>query len=165
MIKNILGLFIVAIIFAACGSNATQDNTTQEESKELSTFGESITEEGSITYDELLNKLSTTDSLNTKVVGTVDEVCQTKGCWMTITSENSDHLMRVKFKDYGFFVPKDISGRKVVFEGKAFKEITSVADLKHYAEDAGKSEQEIDMITEPEASYSFLASGVLLIEE
>ncbi len=69
-------------------------------------------------------------------------------------------LMRVRFKDYGFFVPSDIMGKEVVFEGKAFRDTTSVADLKHYAEDAGKSKEEIDAITEPKVTIAFVADGV-----
>ena len=43
-------------------------------------------------------------------------------------------------------------------------EITSVKELRHYAEDAGKSKEEIDLITEPEITISFLADGVLIKE-
>ena len=70
----------------------------------------------------------------------------------------------VKFKDYGFFVPKDIAGQEVIVRGKAFVEITSIEDLKHMAEDAGKSQKEIDAITDTEISYSFISEGVLLVE-
>ena len=38
----------------------------------------------------------------------------------------------------------------------------SVADLKHYAEDAGKSPEEIAKITEPSIEFAFEANGVLL---
>lgn len=158
MFKNILfGAFAIFLI-AACSTKNTQTVANQNQ------FGEQITKKGSITYDELLNKLTKVDSLNTKVEGTVSAVCKKKGCWMTIVSKDSDQEMRVKFKDYGFFMPMDIEGRTVVFEGKAFKEMTSVADLRHYAEDAGKSKEEIEAITEPQADYNFLASGVLLLD-
>ena len=51
--------------------------------------------------------------------------------------------MRVRFKDYGFFVPRGISGKTVVLDGYAFHSTTSVAQLRHYAQDAGKSKAEI----------------------
>ena len=70
--------------------------------------------------------------------------------------------MRIRFKDYGFFMPKDCSGKEVIFEGKAFYDTTTVEMLKHYAMDGGKSKEEIEKITEPEINLSFLASGVLL---
>jgi len=37
-----------------------------------------------------------------------------------------------------------------------------VATLRHYAEDAGKSKEEIEKITEPETNLMFLADGVLI---
>ncbi|MEN0048567.1 MAG: DUF4920 domain-containing protein, partial [Bacteroidota bacterium] len=70
-----------------------------------------------------------------------------------------------KFKDYGFFVPKDISGRQVIMEGYAYREVTPVEELRHYAKDDGMSEEEIAAITEPEEEFKFMASGVILLEE
>ena len=45
---------------------------------------------------------------------------------------------------------------------KAFVTEISVNELKHYAEDAGKSEEEIAEITEAEKTFAFEADGVLL---
>jgi hypothetical protein len=85
---------------------------------------------------------------------------------MTIASDDPDaEPIMVRFKDYGFFMPKDIAGRKVIMDGYAFVEETPVDELRHYAEDAGKSQEEIEAITEPKKETKFLASGVLLLEE
>jgi hypothetical protein len=75
----------------------------------------------------------------------------------------NDQEMRVSFKDYSFFVPLESSGRKVIMEGIARYEVTSIEDLKHFAEDAGKSQAEIDSITEPDKELVFEASGVILL--
>ena len=101
------------------------------------------------------------DTLNLKMTAKVDEVCQMKGCWMTLNLEDGNQV-RVTFKDYGFFVPKDIAGKEVIVNGKAFVEETSVKDQKHFAEDAGKSPEEIAAITAPKLTYSFEADGVLI---
>lgn len=66
----------------------------------------------------------------------------------------------VKFKDYGFFVPKDIEEKEVVVSGKAYITEVSVEEQQHYAEDEGKTEKEIAAITQPERTLSFLADGV-----
>ena len=97
------------------------------------------------------------------MVATVKEVCQAKGCWMTLQMKDSTEVM-VRFKDYGFFVPKNIAGQEVIVNGKAYVAETSVDELRHYAKDAGKSEEEIEGITEPERTYAFLADGVLVKE-
>lgn len=78
---------------------------------------------------------------------------------------NGDEEMMVKFKDYGFFVPTDISGREVVMHGVAYYQTTSVEELQHYAEDAGKSAEEIATITEPKRELRFLADGVKLLNK
>ena len=70
--------------------------------------------------------------------------------------------MRVRFKDYAFFVPKDLSGKTAVLDGYAYNNITSVAQLRHYAQDAGKSEAEIEKITEPEVNLEYEAQSVIV---
>ena len=100
---------------------------------------------------------------NVKVEGKVEAVCQSKGCWMNIVSDDpSQKPMMVKFKDYGFFMPKDIAGQRVILKGMAYLEETSVDELRHYAEDAGKSAEEIASITEPKVELKFMADGVIL---
>jgi hypothetical protein len=70
--------------------------------------------------------------------------------------------MMVRFKDYGFFVPKDCNGKTAIMNGVAYKEVVSVDMLRHYAEDAGKSKEEIMKITTPETRLSFEADGVMI---
>ena len=99
-----------------------------------------------------------------KIEGQVLSSCPMKGCWMKIKSDEDTILVR--FKDYGFFVPKeDIAGDKTILNGKLSIDTLSVELLRHYAEDAGKSLEEINTITEPEISMTFLADGVLIRKE
>jgi hypothetical protein len=70
--------------------------------------------------------------------------------------------MRVRFKDYAFFVPKDLSGHNVVVSGWAHRSTVSVADQQHYLRDAGKSDKEIAAITKDEEQLTFMADGVLV---
>jgi hypothetical protein len=80
---------------------------------------------------------------------------------MTVVSElDTSQVINVRFRDYGFFVPKDLSGAKIVMNGKAFSEMTPVDELRHYAVDAGLSPEEVEQITEPEYQLKFYASGV-----
>ena len=48
-------------------------------------------------------------------------------------------------------------------EGKAFREVTTVEELRHYAEDEGASQEEINAITEPTEELKFMANGVLVL--
>jgi len=157
--------FSLSIFLLAC--NAAPEGKAQmtEDGKiEALSFGEEISKDNSISYEEMILKMANSDSLNTKVIGTVEGVCQAKGCWMNIVSDNPDQpSMFVKFKDYGFFMPKDIAGKRVIMDGYAFKEVTPVDELRHYAEDEGKSASEIAAIVEPKEELKFLAKGVLLL--
>ena len=52
-----------------------------------------------------------------KIEGEILSSCPMKGCWMKIKTEEDTILVR--FKDYGFFVPKDgIAGDKTIINGK-----------------------------------------------
>ncbi|MBT8190468.1 MAG: DUF4920 domain-containing protein [Saprospiraceae bacterium] len=128
-------------------------------------FGEKIDKVEAISFNDLMSKIETQDSVYTQVEAQVEAVCQTKGCWMNLVDANNVEgaSIFVKFKDYGFFMPKDIAGQKVIVEGVAYKEITTVDELKHYAEDEGLSQEEIDAITEPEEELKFMANGVILL--
>jgi Domain of unknown function (DUF4920) len=128
-------------------------------------YGKIFLTEGVITYDAMRSKMLKADKLNeVKVSGTVETVCKAKGCWMNIASEKGEPPMHVEFKDYAFFMPLDIEGKKVVMLGKAVKEITSVEDLRHFAQDEGKSKEEIAKITQPKEDIKFLAEGVLILD-
>ena len=103
------------------------------------------------------------DSVRLTIQGRVDEVCQAKGCWMTVSGGEGQE-MKVTFKDYGFFVPKDIGGSEVIMHGVAYIQETPVAELRHFAEDAGASEEEISAIDAPRRELRFLAEGVQLLD-
>lgn len=125
------------------------------------TYGAGTTAEGAIPVDELAKKMEQ-DKYKGKVTGKVVEVCQEKGCWMKVEQSNGEKLM-VKFKDYGFFMPKDIVGKEIVLDGEASVKEVSVKQLQHYAKDAGKSEEEIKKIKEPKKEVQFVAKGVLVL--
>ena len=100
-------------------------------------------------------------SVRTKLEGEIISTCPKKGCWIEMKIDDKDVF--VKFKDYGFFVPKSgMEGKKAIIQGLASIDTVSVKDLKHYAEDAGKSKSEIEKITSPEIKISFLAEGVII---
>lgn len=97
-----------------------------------------------------------------KVIGEVVEVCKKKGCWMTLKMPSGENV-RVTFKDYAFFMPKDLAGKKVAIEGIAKKQTISVETLRHYAEDAHKSAEEVAKITDPKKELAFEAKGVVVL--
>jgi len=128
--------------------------------------GDSILSGNILTTQELAalaEKMDVTAKMPAKIKGKVLEVCTKKGCWMTLELPGEE-TMHVNFKDYAFFVPTDIEGREVIIEGIAFHNETPVKELQHYAEDAGKSREEIAAITEPKKELKFTATGVVIPE-
>lgn len=164
--RNSVMILMFALILASCKSKG-QDPEIQEVTKEeiaYVSFGDKITDANVMDTKQMSDKfmaMSVGDTINTKMATKVIEVCQNKGCWMKVNLENGEEAM-VKFKDYGFFMPKDIAGKDVILNGKAYVTELPVDEQRHYAEDAGKSAEEIAAITEPKKTYSFEADGVLI---
>lgn len=127
------------------------------------TFGEVVTVENATAVADLPALMTDKQMADVKITGKVLDVCPKKGCWMSLEMPDKSTVL-VKFKDYGFFVPLEMIGKTVVLEGQAKKIETSVAELKHYAEDAKKSKEEIDAITEPKKEIRLTANGVLVVK-
>lgn len=126
-------------------------------------YGEKITETGAIPISELPDLLRSKDTVAVKIKAKAISSCASKGCWMNLQIDDKNTAF-VKMKDYGFFVPLAIADKNVVLEGIAFIKTTTVAELKHYAEDGKKSQAEIDAITEPKQEIRFLANGILVVK-
>lgn len=152
-------IFFVFILFVAC-KNSPEPNPLNP-----NLYGEEFSSSPVLTFSDMMSQLDKQEELEqVKIKATVEAVCQSKGCWMNLVSDDSPgKSIFVKFKDYGFFVPMDIAGKEVILEGKAYRELTSVEELRHYAEDEGKSEEEIAAITEPVEELKFMATGVEIL--
>jgi len=164
--KRFLYFTLMTVIAIACQNNKEEQSveaslTEAGSPLAMAYFGSQITEDDAVEAVLIPDKLAGTDSLRMKVVGTVDKVCQVKGCWMTM-NVGQDEPMHVTFKDYSFFVPKNINGKEAVIEGYVHREVLTVDELKHYAQDEGKSQEEIDAITEDKTMLSFVADGVIV---
>lgn len=156
--KNIIMFLVLAVCttFSYAQPPAGPANTGD-------TYGEKITAENAITASDFSSQLSKKDTIEAKITGKVLSSCPKKGCWMNVELADKSKVF-VRFKDYAFFVPMDIAGKTVVLDGIAMQKEVSVAELKHYAKDAKKSQAEIDAITAPKKQVRFLANGVLVTE-
>jgi len=164
---NILLVFFT-LVFVCRGQESKQDPVNKNDVlAAYATFGDKINAANAISDTEMTvkyNGMAVADTVQTKFKATVTDVCKAKGCWMKVQLQDGQESM-VRFKDYGFFMPKDITGKKVIVNGFAFVEAMSVEDQKHYAKDGGQSDAEIAAITEPKKTYGFEADGVLLVEK
>lgn len=167
--KNTLIITFSAILLFSCNNKVAevqQENETTEVAMIYQPYGEEISEDGAVSGKEIQEKfenLKAGDTITLKLKSQVEEVCQKKGCWVKFGNGEDQIMMR--FKDYAFFMPKDLAGKTVIAEGQAYLEELSVDALKHYAEDGGATEEEIEAITEPKLTYTFKAHGVLVPED
>ncbi len=130
-------------------------------------YGNEIEADGALSLKQLLKEMEEVDEklpMETKVKGKVQAVCQKKGCWMKMKRQNGE-TMRVTFKDYGFFVPKDLSGNSVAMKGRLYQDTVSAKVRRHYARDEGKSKEEVEEITEPATRLAFKAYGVKILQD
>jgi hypothetical protein len=158
-IKTILFATILLVSVASVAQSGKKFNAD-----DYALFGDKFKVTKILTKDEMLKKyknLKKGDTLKVQFVSNIKSVCKKKGCWMKMELAGDDDSF-VKFKDYGFFVPLNADNSQAIVNGKAFVDVVSVDELKHYAKDGGKSAAEIAKITKPEITYAFTADGVYI---
>jgi hypothetical protein len=153
---------ILAIILMICFTVANALAQDVQPSENFEAFGAYFNRTAKAeNSSDLYQNIKSNDTITTQLIGEINEVCQSKGCWMKVNLPGNDEVF-VKFKDYGFFVPLDAAGKKVVMNGKAFIEELSMDEQKHYAMDEGASKNDIEKITSPKRTLRFEADGVLI---
>ena len=157
----------IFIFVALCITFYTHAQAPKGHAKPGDTYGSTFPDQSKIetlNSNQLLQRLNP-DSKDTLVViisGKVKDACSAKGCWLTM-DVSPEHELMMKMQDYAFFVPTAIIGKNIQAYGRVFIKTVSVEDLKHYAEDAGKTKAEIDNITKPERQYRFVARGIRVV--
>jgi len=127
-------------------------------------YGEKVNPEGALNLVDVATKLEGGSEFgDTRIKAKIVEVCPKKGCWLKLELPDGN-TATVKMKDYGFFLPLAAKGKTVVIDGEPKLKTTSVAELKHYAEDAKKSKEEIDAITQPQKEIRIMAKGIVIVE-
>ncbi|PLX00828.1 MAG: DUF4920 domain-containing protein [Marinilabiliales bacterium] len=162
----LLAIALFVVFSSCCNQN---DKKEQEGKLEMAltptsstgNFGEEITADEAISANKLPELLEGKETVEVKLTGNVDAVCQMSGCWMDLAMDD-DEIIHVTFKDDSFLLPKDAAGKTAIIEGVATYEEIPVDMLKHMAVDEGKTQEEIDAITEPKLEYTFVAKGVIL---
>lgn len=96
-----------------------------------------------------------------KVKASVEKVCQKKGCWFTLKADDVKYPIRVKMKDYAFFVPRNAMGLPAVIEGTLAKAQIPQEEAQHYADDAVEGTgKPAEKITGPQDTYTFMANAI-----
>jgi len=152
--KKSLFLFFILLAFITI-----QAQPPSVEAKSGMVFGKTFSADEVVDINKILPTLSN-ESTPVLIEGKVTEVCKAEGCWLKLDSEKGSILVRMK--GHAFFVPVSLTGKTIVLSGSGKIQETSVEMLKHYAEDAGKSKEEIADIKEPKKEAIFYAEGLIV---
>ena len=169
MMKKSALLFLFAMALISCKEKAkesTVPDTAVVSEKGETLYGADFMNVTTLSPDQvndIYKNLEPGDTVNVTFKAPVKAVCKEKGCWMELEVGAPQPVM-VKFKDYAFFVPKDIKDKEVTVNGRAFIAEVGVEELRHLAEDAGKDEAEIKATDTPQRRLSFTAEGVKIPE-
>ncbi len=152
-----------ALLFFAFAATA-QDSPEKEKTPAAKgvVYGKVSEESNAVSPDELKTKL-VDDKFQGQVKGKVVEVCKAEGCWIKLQRADGTSMM-VRAKDHAFLMPENIVGKTVLIEGNATVKEVSEDMRKHYAEDAGKSKEEIAKIKGSEKDVQFAAKGVKVLD-
>lgn len=164
--KSITLIIAAAGLLYACGSTPEEvvDQVEEVVAIELGdAYGSvEVNPEEAVTVEEMLASFEgKTEETEYTFKGALQEVCSKAGCWVNIDKGNGETFM-VRFKDHFTIPPATDLGTEAYFHGVAYWDTVSVDLLQHFAEDAGKSEEEIAKITEPKFELGFEADGIAL---
>ena len=155
--------FLIILILAGVSTLAIAQPPAGE-AKAGDFYGEKISTDGALSFSDVVRKVQGgNDFSNVKFTAKVTDVCPKKGCWLKLETPQGEEVM-VKMKDYAFFLPVAAKGKQVVIEGEVIMKTTSIAELKHYAEDAKKTQAEIDAIKEPKKEVRVTAKGIVIAQ-
>ncbi|MEP1445497.1 MAG: DUF4920 domain-containing protein [Paraglaciecola sp.] len=123
------------------------------------------TETFGVALDKTLPKLSMQDltiessshlAKPFQVEARIAKVCQKKGCFFI--AQQDQHILRVSFRDYGFFIPTDSSGKTVILAGELVQKEISPEQAAHFKADLNS---ESDLV-KPGAVYEIVADSVTI---
>jgi hypothetical protein len=162
--------FLLAIVALSSSADLTPAPTPGDGGAPMIAVGDSTAEEtfgGPITLErttavDVGTVVGSADLHDRPVLvrGSIIDVCSKKGCWLVVTDGKTQ--MRVTFKDYGFFVPKNSAGRTVLLQGVVSRQEVSEDDARHYAGESTVAGQKPEEINGPQLVVTMVATGVAI---
>jgi len=127
----------------ACGGG-TPPTTAKPTTGTTTHHGGTFTVKDTVPLSQVMDKAKEFAGKVIKVSARVTKVCKKKGCWFVMAGNEGDgRYVRVKMKDYGFFVPLDCDGKNAVVEGTFNVKEVSEAEGKHLAKDGNEDPNKV----------------------
>jgi len=125
-------------------------------------YGEGLTGKDTVKISKLLSEPDPYVGETVRVKGVVTGVCEKRGCWISLASDQEFEELRIKVDDGVIVFPMEAKGKKAIAEG-VFTKIEmsieqTVAYKQHHAEEHGE-EFDPASVTEPMVYYQIKATG------
>jgi hypothetical protein len=146
-------LFLLTLV-AGCGQEAAVEDTPWP------SYGGEFTLAQAVPLSQAIANLGEEEEATVLVEGTIEQVCQSKGCWMVV--RDGDAEARIRFKDYAFFVPWESQGKRVKMEGTLKWDVASEETARHWAEEAGDPDVNPEDIHGDQPYVLLMASAVAI---
>ncbi|MBL1214457.1 MAG: DUF4920 domain-containing protein [Ignavibacteriae bacterium] len=114
MFKSLLALFMILFVVS---------NLFASDGK---TFGKDITEKETTKISTILETPEKYDGKVVKVEGTVVNVCESRGCWIEISSDKEYQTIKVKVDDGVIVFPMEAKGKPAVVQGEVYSFVPSI---------------------------------------
>lgn len=112
-----------------------------------------------IDFSELMKDPSANDGKIIVVKGSVADVCQKAGCWMTMTDGGT--TVRI-LTMHEFLLPKDIAGRNAVVAGTFKVTEISEEEAQHYNSESNNPKDAGDL-KGPQKGFEIEATGIKIL--
>ncbi len=158
---SLIAVAFVSLV-AGCQSSASKGSAGAiTEKTEWHTYGEAVEFDES---DDVSFAALKGGEQDVWVTGVITEVCMHQGCWIRLNdpSDRAAGDLFVRTRDHAYLVPRNAHGHKVMIHGDTEYSELSVSDLRHYAEEAGKSQAEIAAISQPKTMITFHADTIII---
>lgn len=167
--------YLMLMIFAVSATIATAQNDSKEGKMDMKSddpvgvkvadgmlYGKDYDRSFTVTeFTDLMKEPSANYDKAVMVKGNVAEVCQSMGCWMTMTEGNN--TVRIKTQ-HEFFLPKDIAGKNAVVSGVFKVTELSEEEARHYLEESKNPTMKPEDIKGPQTAYIIEATGITILD-
>ena len=170
MIRFLSLVFVAALAMGGCSEAPRMESSTPVSFASYDVFGDEFDQEGAIPVQDVAGNPSVFLGAPIKVTGTILEVCQGSGCWMTLQVSDAQLVRIVMPRDennaYLFTLDKGIGGRRAIVHGTLDE--STLAEFEapmHQGGDAGDHHEGDDHGDEEMATgleLHITASGVIV---
>jgi hypothetical protein len=135
---------LVLVLTACNAAPAPSSAPPKKATMAVTTVGESVPAGAAIPVATVIARPDDYTGNPVLVEGRVRAACKKRGCWMELGAKDGGPACRVRFKDYGFFVPTDSAGADARLSGEVVVKTIAKDDVAHYESEGAKFDKAAD---------------------